>query len=256
MSDKTGAVLRVHRSNFSQSGFVTEPSVAELVSLRRGESIPVIDDIGSGCLYDLSQWNCHERTVADSVRDGADLTLFSGDKLFGGPQAGIIVGKRHLIDRLRKHPMTRALRLDKMTLAGLEITTQIHLSGTAEKRLPLYQAFSLTEAEVRARCENVLPIKLHSSVNVSIQRCESRVGGGTLPDLSLPSVCLKFETASPDSFAQRLREQSPSVVARIHGNAVLLDLRTVQQDELPLLKEALQNVANHAHSSPTDELGQ
>ncbi|MCP4511052.1 MAG: L-seryl-tRNA(Sec) selenium transferase, partial [Fuerstiella sp.] len=137
ITENTGAIIRVHRSNFFQGGFVTEPDIADLVALGLERNVPVVDDVGSGCMQDLTTFGLREPTVPDSVAAGADLTLFSGDKLFGGPQAGIIVGKSQWIEALRQNPMMRALRVDKMTLAAVEATAEIHMAGTTSDEIPL-----------------------------------------------------------------------------------------------------------------------
>ncbi|QDT10053.1 L-seryl-tRNA(Sec) selenium transferase [Stieleria marina] len=236
IGEETAAIMRVHHSNFAQIGFVTEPTIAELISSKRPESVPVIDDVGSGCVGDLSQYGIEEPDVIASVAAGADVTLFSGDKLFGGPQAGIIVGREHWIRRMSKNPLMRAIRVDKMTLAALEATTEIHLAGNATQELPLMQMLSKPLAEIQSSCQQVVQsLRKTSSATVSVVSSESQVGGGSVPGVGVSSHAIKIQTDHADQLCQFLRSGRPAVQGRITDGAVLLDLRTVADEEINLL---------------------
>ena len=246
ISDNTAAIIRVHRSNFFLSGFVTEPDIAELVALGRSHDVPVIDDIGSGCMSSLRNIGMEEPTVPASVAAGADLTLFSGDKLFGGPQAGLIVGRSKWTQALQDSPMMRALRVDKVTLAALEATVEIHLAGTADVELPLLCMISMTADEVRDRCEKVAQsVDCHGhSMVVDIEKCTSQIGGGSAPGSEIPSYGLRFSGSGCESFSATLRTGSPAVVGRIHDDAVVLDVRTVADCQLNELADRINSALN------------
>ena len=242
-SEQTGAIIRVHRSNFRQTGFVTEPSIDELISAGRGDGVPVIDDLGSGLIYDLSAYGLQEPSVCDSVKAGADLTLFSGDKLFGGPQAGLIVGRRRWIEVLARHPMMRALRVDKVTLAALEATTEIHLSGNAMTELPLLKMVSLTPEVIRKRCQAVVQaLPGGDSNDVSVVETQSQVGGGSIPGVNIPSHAIRISSPSLDDMARKLRLGTPAVQTRLSEDCMLLDLRSVTESDLDALASRLREV--------------
>ncbi len=240
VSQETGAIIRVHRSNFLLTGFVTEPTIEELVAVDRPADVPVIDDLGSGCIEDLAHLGLDEPTVPASVKAGADLTLFSGDKLFGGPQSGIIVGRSKWIDLLRKSPMMRAMRVDKLTLAALEATTEIHLSGDAFTELPTLRMLSVGADEVQSRCER-LRQRIADLCEAEIVACESQVGGGSAPGAVLASFGLKISSPHADRLAGFLRTGAPAVQARVTDDSLLLDLRTVGEDELETLVTRLRD---------------
>lgn len=236
LGEHTGAIIRVHRSNFSQSGFVTEPDTGELVCLTRPADVPVIDDLGSGLVTDLTSVGIHEPTVQDSLRSGADLCLFSGDKLFGGPQCGIIVGKTPWIERIRKHPLMRALRTDKLTLAALEATAEIHLSGKAFDELPLFRMLASSADVVRSRCEAIVAkFGADSATRISVEACVSQIGGGSLPGVEVPSFAICLAPESSETLANALRHGNPAVLARQSDSQVILDLRTVAEEQLDSL---------------------
>ena len=238
INDTTGAIIRVHRSNFHLAGFVAEPTIDELVLIDRPESVAVIDDLGSGCVCDLSAYGLQEPNVLESVRVGADLSLFSGDKLFGGPQAGILVGKATWIEKLRRSPIMRAMRVDKLTLAALEATTEIHLAGNALSELPTLRMITMSGDEIRKRCEAVIS-QLGNQASAEIVPCVSQVGGGSIPGSSLPSYGLRVTGFPPHHLAQQLREGSSAIQARVNEDSVLLDLRTVADRELTPLAEGI-----------------
>ena len=251
INEQTGAIIRVHRSNFALTGFVTEPMIDEMVAIDRPDSVPVIDDLGSGCFTDLSSLGLHEPTVVDSVQAGADLTLFSGDKLFGGPQCGIIVGKRSWVDKLRGNPTMRGVRVDKLTLAALEATIEIHLGGHAIEEIPLLQMMFESSEAIRRRCQLVCErLAQTEGVQMSVIACESQVGGGSIPGTSIPSFGVRISGSRIDQIASRLRSVRPAIQARIAQDAVILDLRTVRDSEIECLlrglRGTLQAVSRHA----------
>lgn len=227
----TAALLRVHPSNYRISGFCESVSIAELAALGKERNLPAIDDVGSGCLYDLARYGLpDEPIIDDSLRAGADLVLFSGDKLLGGPQCGIILGRSELVDRLRTNPLTRALRVDKLTFAALQATLEIHRAGRAFAEIPVLRQLALTEEDLRPRAAALLArlfASMHSSSPITIEPVSSAAGGGTLPDQTLPSLALSFASADATQLAARLRLGTPAILPRIMDGAVLIDLRTV-----------------------------
>ena len=246
--EETGAIIRVHRSNFLQSGFVTEPAIDELVAAKRPAGVAVIDDLGSGCFCDLSPLGLHEPIVTASVAAGADLTLFSGDKLFGGPQCGIVVGSRDWIAKLRRSPIMRAVRVDKLTIAALEATAEIHLAGGAIEELPLLNRMFKDADAIRAECVALLEqLPAFPGVNIDVVSCQSQVGGGALPGAVLPSYAVKVSGCAADALVAVLRHQAPAVQARVAQDSLLFDLRTVLASDFePLvmqLRSALETVS-------------
>ncbi len=242
MADSTGAIIRVHRSNFLQSGFVTEPTIEELVAVERPDRVPVIDDLGSGCFHDLSSLGLQEPTVPHSVNVGADLTLFSGDKLFGGPQCGIIVGRRRWIDQLRRSPIMRAVRVDKLTIAALEATTEIHLAGNSVDEIPLLRMMFKSADDIRsacvALCDQLADIE---GPEVRVIECESPIGGGSIPGASLPSFGIEISGRGVDRLAASLRMSAPAVQSRVAQDCLVLDLRAVSELELAPLAARLRS---------------
>lgn len=228
LSPRTALLMRSHRSNFSIEGFVKEVSGAELVGLGVRVGVPVFEDLGSGALVDLSEYGLpHERTVQDAVREGISLVAFSGDKLLGGPQAGVIVGKRALIARLRSNPLIRALRPDKVTIALLVGTLKAYRSAESRNEIPFYRMLGATMEEMQERAK----LYAQASPNAEIVCAYSFVGGGSLPHASLPSVGVSLRTDRPDDLAQRLREWRTPIIARVDEGQVVLDLRTVAPAE-------------------------
>ncbi len=230
----TGAILVCHRSNFSMSGFVSEPTIAEITALAKKHRIPVIDDLGSGCLVDTAQFNLpHERTIGEAVSDGADLVLASGDKLLGGPQAGIIIGSKSAVETLKKHPMARALRIDKLCLAGLEATLRHYIAGE-HNSIPVWAYAGRTVAELEIMAE-MLRVSIGGSAFV--EECESALGGGSMPDAKLVSsrVGLRPKNISLRELAKKLREGEPPIFGRIEDDTFWLDVRTVSEEEINVL---------------------
>ena len=222
-------VMRAHRSNFKIVGFTEEPELKEIVDLAHKAGVVVVDDLGSGALIDTAKYAlAHEPTVQESLAAGVDLVCFSGDKLMGGPQAGIIVGKKELIDKLKKHPLARAVRADKTCLAGVTATLTHYLKDEAEREIPIVRMMSLTPEQVKVRAEAWRAALGQGEVIES----ESTVGGGSLPGESMSTFVLALQVKSPDKFLKKLREANPPVVARTENDKVLLDPRTVLQDDL------------------------
>ena len=251
----TGAILRVHHSNYRILGFHAEPSIEELTALGREHGIPVIDDIGSGALVDLKRYGLEtEPLVRASIAAGVDCACFSGDKLIGGPQSGIIVGRREVIARIRKNPLARALRCGKLTLAAMEATLRLFLApDKLEERHPVYRmlARSLDELERRGRAVvEHLAGALPAGISLSIEDGEAQIGSGSVPVETIPSkvvalrigasgsdareICdgaIETAAASLEEWARKLRRHSPAIFTRIHKDALLFDLRTIQPDE-------------------------
>lgn len=238
LEEPAALVMRAHRSNFKIVGFTEEPELKEIVNAAHQAGVIVVDDLGSGALLDTAKYGfAHEPTVHESLAAGVDLVCFSGDKLLGGPQAGIIVGKKGLIDKIRKHPLARAVRADKTCLAGITATLLHYLKEEAEREIPIWRMMSLTPDQVRVRVEAWQEALGQGEVLPS----ESTVGGGSLPDESTPTFVLALRVKSPDRFMKILREQNPPVIARTENDRVLFDPRTVLDDSLFLsvLKKVL-----------------
>ncbi len=237
----TALILRVHHSNFQISGFVHEPSLADLVTLGDEYAIPVMDDLGSGTLLNTEEYGlAHEPTIQESIAAGASIVTASGDKLLGGPQAGLILGKADQIAKLRHHPLARAVRVDKTTLAGLQATLLAYLEGKAVEEIPIWRMIA-TPVQVLARRANKWQRALQQSgLPMSVVAAESTVGGGSLPGQTLPTRALALEVNSPDSLAARLRAADPPIITRIEGNRLILDPRTVLPEQDGVLVERLQ----------------
>ncbi len=246
VGDATGAILRVHHSNYRIIGFAEEPPIEELVSLGQARGIPVVDDLGSGALVDLGPYGlAPEPMVQASIRAGADVVCFSGDKLIGGPQCGIIVGKAAWIQKIKKNPLARAFRCGKLSLAGLEATLRLFLApDRLAERHPIYRMLSLTPEAIGRRVKKTaaaLRKALPRDVVVSVEDGESQVGSGAAPIETLPTKVLSVRSPalSAEDLARRLRSLDPPVYARIHKDAVLLDFRTVQPGQDALVEHAL-----------------
>jgi len=248
----TGALMRVHASNYAIVGFSEQASLAELVALGARHHLPVIDDIGSGALEDLSCYGVSgEPVVGDSLRAGADVVLFSGDKLLGGPQCGIILGRKELVKQIVQHPLTRALRVDKLTLAALLETLRLHQDReAAERSLPLLSLLSTSVANLQQRAQRLAPQLAACPAIKSAEAVESQgyLGGGSVPSQSLPgwAVALQPARGSVDDLAQALRTATPAVFGRIHKDRLLLDLRAVFPREDMRIVEAVQQIQTRA----------
>ncbi|MCU0493869.1 MAG: L-seryl-tRNA(Sec) selenium transferase [Chloroflexaceae bacterium] len=240
IGERTALLLRVHTSNFKLTGFVHETSLAELAEVGRAHNVPVLDDLGSGTLLPTAPYGLSaEPTVPESVASGADLVTFSGDKLLGGPQAGLIVGRKTLVEQLKRHPLARALRVDKTTIAGLEATLQAYLRGAATAEIPVWQMIAAPLDGLRARAESLAERLGAAGRAASVVSCESAVGGGSLPGDTLPSFALALATAELDATARLLRTGNPAIVARIANEQLLFDMRTVLPEQDETLYEGL-----------------
>lgn len=232
----TALILRVHHSNFSLSGFVHEPKLADLVSLGDEYAVPVMDDLGSGTLLDTQEYGlAHEPTIQESISAGASVVTASGDKLLGGPQAGVIVGKADIIAKLRHHPLARAVRVDKTTLAALGATLLAYLEGKAPQEIPVWRMIATPLETLGARAQQWRTDLSQTGVSTRVVAAESTVGGGSLPGQTLPTWALALEVPSPDRLARQLRhpgiDTRPPVVARIEEDRLLLDPRTVLPEQ-------------------------
>jgi L-seryl-tRNA(Ser) seleniumtransferase len=246
INENTRLLLRVHPSNFTITGFAEKPSMDELVALGQRAGLPLVEDLGSGCLVDLLSAGITEPTVRQSVDAGVSIVMFSGDKLLGGPQAGIIAGKTELIGRVRRHPLFRALRVDKLTTAALAATLGAYLRGAAEE-IPAMRMIRMSVQEIKRRAENFLreltPELPLGEVELEITDGSSLAGGGSTPTQSLPTRLIRIASArySASQLEQRLRRAPAgiSVIARVEEDRLILDLRTVFPEQEPLLLKTL-----------------
>jgi L-seryl-tRNA(Ser) seleniumtransferase len=247
VTEDTGAFLKAHASNFRVEGFTASVEPAELVELGRRHQIPVLHDVGSGCLLNTEKYGmAHEPTPQESVKAGVGLTFFSGDKLLGGPQAGIVVGTRELVARLERHPLARAVRIDKLSLASLNATLLHYLLNEAEGKIPIWRMISVGAEEIERRAlswQSALETKAPET-KTTVTPARSAIGGGSLPGETLPSWVLAISCQAvpggPDAVLARLRQGETPVVARILDGQVLLDPRTVLPEEEPDLIKCLQ----------------
>jgi L-seryl-tRNA(Ser) seleniumtransferase len=241
ITPETALLLKVHTSNFKVVGFAAEVSAAELSPLARERGIPLMKDLGSGCLVDLRELGLpHEPTVQESLSQGIDLVTFSGDKLLGGPQLGVIAGRAELVARLEKHQLLRALRVDKMTLAAFEATLRIYRdSRDPAAELPILQMLKLSAESIRERAERFasqLGARVNENVRIAVVPGSSQVGAGSAPGVGLPTFLISLRAGEPaQDIEVRLRSMSPAVMVRVQDGALLLDLRTIHQDEEPPL---------------------
>ncbi len=239
IQDNPVALLHAHHSNFKMIGFTSEPSLKELADLAHSHNLLMIDDQGSGALLDTSRFGLgHEPTVQESLAAGCDLVCFSGDKLLGGPQAGIIIGKAELIARIGKHPLARALRADKLCLAALAATLQHYLMGEAESKIPIWQMISATHKKMNEKATAWQSALGQGEVIDG----RSTVGGGSLPGETLPTSLLALKTRNPDGFLANLRSMDPPLIARIENDRVVFDPRTILEAQENILLSHLRLV--------------
>jgi L-seryl-tRNA(Ser) seleniumtransferase len=232
ISENTAALMRVHRSNFQLMGFVHEPELIGMVALAHKHNILLFDDLGSGTLLDTEPFGlAHEPTMQESVAAGASLVSCSGDKLLGGPQAGIILGRDDLIARLKRFPLTRALRVDKTTLAGLQATLRHYLLGEATHKVPVWRMICLDSEKLHERAERWVKELEGRGVPATPLAGRSTVGGGSLPTQTLPTWLVGLDLDSPDEIAHHLRTSDPPVIARIESDRLVLDPRTVPPEQ-------------------------
>ena len=243
----TRLLMRVHPSNYRIVGFASSPALRELAHLARETSLPLYEDAGSGQMKDLSAYGVtDEHSVAELVASGADVISFSGDKLLGSAQAGLIVGKADVVNRLRKHPLYRALRIDKLRLAALEASLESYQRAIETEELPVMQMLSLSREDVRSRAKRVFDeiSNQDSRLTVALLESDSALGGGAGPTANLPTtaISLTHEELSAEDIERRLRASKPPIVARIFENQVMLDLRTVFPDEESALITAVKSL--------------
>ena len=245
ITEDTGAILSVHASNFKVVGFTNAPELSELVRVGAAHDVPVLHDLGSGCLFDTTVYGlAYEPRPQDSVEAGVGLGFFSGDKLLGGPQAGIIIGKKDLVDVVARHPLARAVRIDKLSMAALAATLIHYIREEALENIPVWRMIAMTTSEIKARAE-----KWQGCLGegVAVVEARSAIGGGSLPGESLPTWCVALgcaeRTGGADGLTQRLRSGDTPVVARIEDEKVLLDPRTVLPEEegqlMAMVKQAI-----------------
>jgi L-seryl-tRNA(Ser) seleniumtransferase len=249
--DDIGALLRAHRSNFQLVGFVTEPTLAEMAALAHANELVVIDDLGSGALLDTAAYGLdHEPMVQESVAAGADIVCFSGDKLLGGPQAGLIVGRADLVDRVRRHPWARAVRMDKIALAGLVATLEHYAKAEGPEQVPVWQMISRPAAEIKRQSQRWVRRLRRTGLVAEVTEGRSAIGGGSLPGGTLPTWWVALAVPSPDDLAARLRLGEPPVIARIEDNRLLLDPRTVLPGQEQMLLAAIEMAHNPNARNP------
>jgi len=246
ITEQTAMLMRVHASNFRLIGFTYQPSLEELVTLAHEKGLLCMDDLGSGALLDTRAYGlAHEPMPQESLAAGVDLVSFSGDKLLGAPQAGIILGKKTLIDALKKFPLTRALRVDKVTLAGLQATLLHYLKNEATKKIPVWMMIAATRETLDARATRWAERLRAAHLDATVIDAESTVGGGSLPGETLPTRAVAIAVPSPDKFAAHLRANTPPIIARIEAERVVLDPRTVLASEEETLLSGIERVAKH-----------
>ncbi len=255
---QTALLLKVHHSNFYMEGFVAAPASSELAELAQSRSVPFVEDLGSGAIGPSGSLvaPAHEPTPAEVLRSGADLVTFSGDKLLGGPQAGILAGKAELVAKLKKDPLFRALRCDKMTCAALEATVDAYLGDLAKAELPVAVMLQYSEPQLLARAEAIRARLPADRVQAEVVITTGQVGGGCLPRSEVPSVAVQVRVGgvAANELQDRLARQNPPVIATVSQNAVRLNLRTVfpRQDDA-LLSAILQSVASNPDSSAKEK---
>ena len=246
IGENTGAMMRVHHSNYRILGFTEEPSIEELVELGKKHNLPVIDDLGSGALIDLKEFGMEtEPLVQRSIKAGVDVACFSGDKLIGGPQSGVIVGKKQIIEKIKKNPLARAFRVGKITIAAMEATLRLFLNPSQlVHHHPLYRMLSASPEELEKRAQEVakkLKDEKRDEAQVKVVDGDSQVGSGSAPIETVPTKLLSVKplALSAEDLAKKLRRGNPPIFARVHKETVLLDFRTIQPDEDSFVQEAL-----------------
>lgn len=244
ITDQTALLLRVHQSNFRMEGFVESASVRELASLSREIEIPLVVDLGSGVLLNTEEFGFeHEPTPQEVIRAGADIVSFSGDKLLGGPQAGIIVGRKRFVNLMAEDPLFRTLRLDKIIISGLEKVLVQYLKGESSERIPIWRMVAAPLEELKARAGQIVERVSNPKLSLEIGEGRSSTGGGSLPGATIPSVVIVVGgELSPDHLAARMRELQPPLLGRIEDDRFKVDLRTILPDEDEIVAEHLNSL--------------
>jgi L-seryl-tRNA(Ser) seleniumtransferase len=252
ITDRTRLLLRVHRSNFAITGFTEQPALSDLVELARRRNLPLLEDLGSGALFDLRSIGVNEPGVLDSLRAGVDIVTYSGDKLLGGPQAGLISGRADLVARMRSNSLFRALRVDKLTYAALEATLLAYVKHDHDA-VPVLRMMRLSKDEIAARAEALISqinsaAKKAAKLRLELVEGESIIGGGAAPTAVLPTCLIAFTHGelSADELSMRLRAADPPVIARVDQGRVLLDLRTVFPEQDSQIAGVLNSIADWA----------
>jgi L-seryl-tRNA(Ser) seleniumtransferase len=251
LTEPAALVMHAHHSNFKMVGFTEEPDWKDIASLAHRYAVPCLDDLGSGALMDTSRFGLpHEPTVQESLAAGSDLVCFSGDKLLGGPQSGIIVGQAGLISKISKHPLYRAVRTDKLCQVALTATLQHYLKDEAVRQIPVWRMIALTPDQLRQTAEGWVQILGQGEVIAG----KSTIGGGSLPEEHLDTFLLALDVKSPNKFLDELRRQTPPIIARTENNRVLLDPRTVPPEEDTALLNGLMNVLQEKLPRPGSQI--
>lgn len=238
LEEPAALVVRAHPSNFRIIGFTSEVELPELVQVAHAKGVPVLDDLGSGTFLDTGRFGlAHEPTILESVQAGADVICFSGDKLLGGPQAGILIGRADLIAKIKKHPLARAVRADKLCLAGLSATLMHYLKDEAELQIPVWQMIGRTAEQIQARASHWAEVIGSGEVIPG----RSTVGGGSLPEETLPTFLLALQVPQPNKFMEKLRRQKPPIIARVEEDRVVFDPRTVFAEQEGALLVGIRN---------------
>ena len=247
INENTSMILKIHKSNFRIVGFTEEVSIEDLVKLGGKHQIPVMYDLGSGCLIDFRQFGIHdEPSVKEIVKTGVDLTTFSGDKLLGGPQGGVIVGTKKYIERIQKNPMTRAMRIDKLTLAGFEATLMEYVDEEkVVENIPTLRMLLQKPEKIKTRA-NKISRRLKSEIkdaDIRIMQDSSRAGGGALPEMDLPTyvVAIKSDRISVNELEERLRKGDPPIITRIKGDSLIIDARTIMDKDHEVLVKGMKS---------------
>jgi L-seryl-tRNA(Ser) seleniumtransferase len=249
--DKTGLLLKVHASNYKIEGFTASVDLKDLAKLGNSKNIPVMEDLGSGTLIDFSKYGLpFEPTIADSVSSGADIVTFSGDKLLGGPQAGIIVGKKESLDKIKNNPLTRALRIDKLTLAALESTLKLYRDEEkAIEKIPTLRMLTIPFKDISKKADLLFKTfkkEVGALADITIADMNSRPGGGSFPQLNLPTRCItiKPDKMSISKFENRMRMSTPSIIGRIEDNKYIIDPRTIQDGQGTIILSTITRILN------------
>lgn len=243
VSEKTGMILKVHQSNFVQKGFVENPTLSDLVKIGKKMNLPVINDLGSGVFIKTKPiLGYSEPTVQESVRAGADLTCFSGDKMLGGGQAGLIVGKKELVAKVKKNPIFRAFRVDKIVFSMLETLLELYLSDRWQDEIKLWQVMSQKESDLYKRAKAILK-NLGNPKGVAVEATNGYIGGGALPEAHIPSVGITFsEEYNPNKMMKMFRELPYPIIGRIDSDRFILDLKAVDLDDYPYFEKSIKEI--------------